>query len=53
LEDVMFVDGSMVVRAFFGPYSPKLYDGSWLEANRDWIEENLWDGAVVGDCHFS
>lgn len=50
---MMFMDGSMVVRALFGPYSPKIHDSCWLEANQDWIRENLWGGAVVGDCHFS
>lgn len=50
---MVIMDGSTHIRACFGPYSPKLHDSSWLEANKKWVAGNLNKGVVVGDCHFS
>ena len=50
---MMLADARGHIRKIWGGYSPKVYDGHFLEIHREWIEANLAGGVVVGDCHFS
>lgn len=50
---MMICDAKGRIRKIWGGYSPKVYDGHWLEINKDWIEENLAGASVIGDCHFA
>jgi hypothetical protein len=45
-------DGHGIIRKVWGGYSPKIYDGSLLELNREWFEENLANAGVIADQHF-
>lgn len=45
-------DGNGIVKKMWGGYSPKIYDGTWVELFKDWLEENLKGGVVVADNHF-
>lgn len=45
-------DGKSRIRRMWGGYSPKVYDGTWLELHKEWIEENLQGGNVLADTHF-
>jgi len=47
------VDAKGRIRKLWGGYSPKLYDGHFLEVNREWVESSLDGAGVVGDTHFS
>jgi hypothetical protein len=52
-EGTMFImDGSCRIRKLFGPYTPKLYDGAFIELNEPFFESELKGGTVVGDTHF-
>ena len=33
-------------------YSPKIYDGWWLESKKEWLENHLKGGIVLADCHY-
>jgi len=46
-------DGHMKIRAIWGGYSPKVFDGHWLEMHKWWLETNLKGGVILGDCHFA
>jgi len=49
----MFVrDGKGKIRKLWGGYSPKIYDGHWLQAQKEWLEEKLAGAVVVADNHF-
>jgi hypothetical protein len=48
----MIIRDGHKIRKIWGGYSPKLYDGHWLELNREWVEQNLRGAAVLADCHF-
>ena len=50
---MMIADAKGRIRKIWGGYSPKVYDGHWLEINREWIDDNMTGGVVVGDCHFA
>jgi len=41
------------IRMIWGPYSPKAFDGRFLEAKREWIETNLAGATNIADGHFS
>lgn len=45
-------DGKKQIRKIWGGYSPKVYDGIWLEMHKEWLEANLQGAAVLADCHF-
>jgi hypothetical protein len=45
-------DGHGRIRKVWGGYSPKIYDGSLLELNREWFEENLANAGVIADQQF-
>ena len=42
-----------VVRKLWNGYTPKLFDGHFLQANHDYFEENFQGGHIIGDNHFS
>lgn len=46
------MDGSRKVVGFYGPYSPKLYDSTWVQSHKEELEEKYKDGVVVADHHF-
>ncbi len=41
------------IRKVWGGYSPKLFDGHLLEAQKRWWEKRLRGAVVVGDGHFT
>ena len=45
-------DGKGKVIKKWSGYSPKLYDGNWLQANKEWLESELEGGVIVADNHF-
>jgi len=45
-------DGHGIIRRCWGGYSPKLYDGHWLEVYKEWLEKHLKGASVVADQHF-
>ena len=49
---MVLMDGKSRIRTCFGPYSPKLYDGTWIENNKKWLETNLEGVYVAADTHF-
>lgn len=40
------------VRRVWGPLSPKLYDGDFMETVAEWFDSELGDVTVLGDCHY-
>lgn len=40
------------VRGIWGPYSPKIYDGHWLEFKKEWMEDHLEGAVIVADNHY-
>lgn len=49
----MFIqDGKTRIRFLSNGYSPKVYDGTWLEIQKDWLEKHLKNGRILGDQHF-
>jgi hypothetical protein len=36
----------------WGGYSPKVYDGDFVELFAEWFEENLSSAGVISDQHF-
>jgi hypothetical protein len=50
----MFVrDGNRKVVKLWGGYTPKLYDGHFVEDHRDEFEEKFSGATLLGDQHFS
>jgi hypothetical protein len=49
---MMLSDGKGRVRKLWGGYTPKLYDGNFLELKKDCLERKLSGAEVVGDQHF-
>lgn len=45
-------DGWGVICGLWGGYSPKFFDGGWLELQKRWLETNVQGGVVCGDQHF-
>jgi len=50
---MIFYDGKGVVRKLLGGYSPKTYDSDLLKIQKEYLEDEIADGVVVGDQHFS
>ena len=50
---MIVMDGSSQIRAKWGPYSPKTYDGFWLEEHRKNLENKFEGGSIAADTHFS
>lgn len=50
---MMISDAKGIVRKVWSGYTPKLYDGHFLQANKDYIEEHFYDAHIVADAHFS
>jgi len=46
------MDGRGRTRKLWGGYSPKLYDGDFLQVQADWIRKYLKGAGVVADQHF-
>ena len=49
---MLIIDAAGVVHCCSAGYSPKVYDGHWLEARRDYIETSFKGGVFVADGHF-
>ena len=49
---LVLADGLGKVRAVFGGYSPKIFDGHALLILKRWFEEKLQGAGVIGDQHF-
>ena len=49
---MVLMDGEGKVRSIWGGYSPKVYDGDFLELNKKWLEKKLEGATVVADTHF-
>jgi hypothetical protein len=47
------MDACRRIRQLWGGYSPKIYDGHFLELKKDWFVANVGDDIIVGDNHFS
>jgi hypothetical protein len=45
-------DGRRRIRKMWEDYSPKVYDGHFLEMFQDWFEKRLGGVGVIGDQHF-
>lgn len=46
------MDARGKLRALWGGYSPKVYDGDFLELNEKWLEKHLQGATVAADTHF-
>jgi hypothetical protein len=46
------VDGDTIVRRVWGGYSPKVYDGHFVELEKDWFDNTFNDVGIVADSHF-
>ena len=49
---MILTDAKRMVRNFWGRYQLKIYDGHFLEAREEWLEENLKGATVIADNHF-
>jgi hypothetical protein len=49
---MMLSDGLCRVRGMWGGYSPKVYDGTFLELFQDTFKKNFKGGVIVADGHF-
>ena len=45
-------DGKRRIRQLWGGYSPKVFDGHFLQDNKYWFETQLQGSVVVADQHF-
>jgi hypothetical protein len=45
-------DGRGRVRKLWGGYSPKIFDGHFIEERRKWFEKHLAGAEVIADQHF-
>lgn len=50
---MLLVDTAGTPRYLHGGYSPKLYDGHWVEARSDWFDDRLAGATIYGDEHFN
>ena len=50
---MLIIDASTEIRCCSAGYSPKVYDGHWMEARRDYLETNFKGGVFVADGHFT
>ena len=48
----LLTDANGVPIKIWGGFSPKLYDGHWLSAKRNWFEKRLNGAVVLADCHY-
>ena len=46
------IDSTGQIRKVWGGYSPKIYDGSFLEFHAKWFEKALAGAEVIADVHF-
>jgi hypothetical protein len=46
-------DGNGKILKLWGGYSPKIYDGTWLEINKDELENTIPGAVILADSHFS
>lgn len=49
---MIVIDAKCKVRYISAGYSPKVYDGHWVQARRDWLESTFENGAFLADGHF-
>jgi hypothetical protein len=50
---MVLVDARRRVRKIWGGYSPKIYDGHFLELKQEWFRANVPNDILVGDNHFT
>jgi hypothetical protein len=50
---LVIMDGSNVVRAVLGGYSPKVYDSHAIEIVKPWFEDQLAGAVILADQHFA
>jgi hypothetical protein len=50
---MFLVDGRCKILKVWGGYSPKTFDGHWVRAYKEWLEDELGGAGVVADNHFS
>lgn len=50
---MMVRDGKGKILKIWGGYSPKVYDGTWLEIMKDNLEDILNGAVILADSHFS
>ena len=50
---MMLRNGKGKILKIWGGYSPKVFDGTWLEIMKEELEKNLNGGVILGDNHFS
>ena len=46
-------DGKGRIRHLWGGYSPKVYDGHFIEVNQEFFQEEIQGGKILADNHFS
>ena len=47
------LNGSSEVVRLWGGYSPKVYDGTFIATQKEWMEENLAGAGVFADQHYA
>ena len=53
LRYMIIRDGAGNICRVWGGYTPKLYDGDFLEVHKDEIEHDFTYGVILADNHFS
>lgn len=49
---MVLTDGRGRIKKMWGGYSPKVYDGHFLQLTRKWFEKRLKGSGVIADQHF-
>lgn len=49
---MVLVDAKGIIRRWWGGYTPKLYDGHFVQNRKRWFEQKLKGAGVVADQHF-
>jgi len=49
---MVICDGKNKIRFISPYYSPKLYDGHWVQMNKFFLEQNFQEAVFIGDSHF-
>jgi hypothetical protein len=49
---MFLLNGDQLISKMWGGYSPKLYDGHFVESHKQWFDKKLANVALIGDTHF-
>lgn len=49
---MLFCNARGRIVKLWGGYTPKLYDGNFLELNKNWLEKKMQGAEVIADQHF-